>query len=60
MTEWAEFAERCAGNVRKIRETGDDGLFAKLYAADVDRLLRVSDHIDENRCSPAEAFEATR
>ncbi len=36
---WEEFARRCAENVQKIRATSDEGLYAKLYADDVARLL---------------------
>lgn len=45
---WEAFAKRCDGNVRKIRETGDDGLFAKLYANDVERLLAMLQGIERS------------
>lgn len=41
MSDWTDFAKRCADNVRKIQETTDEGVYAKLYAADVQVLLRM-------------------
>lgn len=43
---WDEFRERCAANVRKIRDTKDDGVYAKLYADDVERLLMMVGGLD--------------
>ena len=43
---WDEFRERCAANVQKIRDTKDDGVYAKLYAADVERLLMMVGALD--------------
>ncbi len=37
--DWMRFVERCRSDVHKIRSTGDDGHYAKLYAEDVSRLL---------------------
>lgn len=63
MSTWEEFRKRCADNVQRIRDTSDDGVYAKLYAADVGRLLSMLETIDawdERPGSDAEcAFDAT-
>ena len=39
MSDWSNFVSRCSDNVRKIHDTNDEGVYAKLYAADVSLLL---------------------
>lgn len=62
MSDWAEFVERVGGNVRKIHKTADEGMYAKLYAADVTRLLAMLNLIESTTEAPALAtvFEWTK
>jgi len=60
VSDWDDFAQRCADNVRKIHETGDEGVYAKLYAADVARLLAMLSIGDEEMVSSHTAFEWTK
>lgn len=46
---WEQFRERCFATVQKIDETRDDGVYAKLYAADVGRLLMMVGILDRQR-----------
>lgn len=66
MSDWESFRSRCAATAQKIRDTQDDGVYAKLYAQDVDRLLHMLRVIDDE-CEPfgsgadsAVAFERTK
>lgn len=49
MSAWSEFRERCAANVQRIRDTNDDGMYAKLYADDVTSLLMMVGSLDRQR-----------
>lgn len=46
---WDEFRNRCVATVQKIRDTKDDGVYAKLYADDVERLLVLIGELDHQR-----------
>ncbi len=37
---WREFAARCDDHIHRIRNTNDDGIYARIYAKDVERLLQ--------------------
>ncbi len=59
-TEWTEFATRCSDNISRIHDTRDDGVYAKLYAADVSRLLKMLQGIErsaEGRECVSDAWE---
>jgi len=56
---WLEFRTRCVATALKIQETKDDGVYAKLYAKDVTRLLATIESLELYE-EPADAFEATR
>lgn len=62
MSDWEEFVERAGGNVKKIHEMADEGMYAKLYAADVTRLLAMLNLIESTTEAPALAtvFEWTK
>jgi len=49
VSAWSEFRDRCAANVQRIRDTNDDGVYAKLYADDVMSLLMMVGSLDRQR-----------
>ena len=46
---WSEFREHCVANVQRILDTNDGGMYAKLYADDVTRLLMVVAALNRQR-----------
>lgn len=56
MSNWTEFRGRCQANVQKIRDTSDDGVYAKLYAEDVQLLLDLIQQAQSDGFVPAIVF----
>lgn len=55
MSDWEEFRDRCASHVLLVQRTRDDGVFAKLYATDVGRMLRMLAFIEQETASTIDA-----
>jgi hypothetical protein len=58
--DWEAFVTRCSDTVRKIHETNDEGVYAKLYAADVSRLLAIITAMNDEELSARSAFGWTK
>jgi hypothetical protein len=56
---WLQFRNRCAATVQKIRDTKDDGVYAQLYAQDIERFVRMADDMSANWSTPESAFDVT-